>query len=264
MKVMTFNLRVENGNDGVNCFDNRKEKIVSVIRREAPDLIGFQEANDRMLDFISEQLPGYVFLGHGRDKDYCGEGAPIAYRRERFYLHSFREEWLSPDPDAPGSRFQGIGQSNCPRVLTGAQLLDRRAGKLFSFLNTHLDHHKGIVQTLECVRILERIHAEGLPYVLTGDFNVTPDSEAIALLLSDARLPKMTDATEKIPGSFHFFGQWKEKPVKIDYIFTDLPVDPEASYAVPDEDGCGYFYSDHYALCAFPGTENEITEKESD
>ncbi len=264
MKVMTFNLRVENGNDGINCFENRKEKIVFVIKRENPDLIGLQEVNDRMLDFLSERLPEYVFLGHGRNEDYSGEGTPLAYRKNRFCLHFFREEWLSPEPDTAGSRFQGIGQSNCPRVLVGARLYDRKSRKLFSAFNVHLDHHKGIVQTLECTRILERIRATGLPYVLTGDFNVTPDSEAIALLLSDSGTPKMTDATAKIPGSFHSFGKQRENPLKIDYIFTDFPVNPDASYAVPDDDACGYFYSDHYALCAFPDSENDKTEKESD
>ena len=39
LKIMTFNLRVRVESDGVNCFDNRREKIFSVIDSEKPDLI---------------------------------------------------------------------------------------------------------------------------------------------------------------------------------------------------------------------------------
>ena len=56
IKVMTFNLRVKAIVDGANCFDFRKNKILKVIREEAPDVIGFQEANDEMLAFLKESL----------------------------------------------------------------------------------------------------------------------------------------------------------------------------------------------------------------
>ena len=43
MKVVTFNIRCDYGQDGLNEFANRKELILGKINQEKPDIIGFQE-----------------------------------------------------------------------------------------------------------------------------------------------------------------------------------------------------------------------------
>ena len=43
MKVVTFNIRCDYGQDGLNEFANRKELILRKINQEKPDIIGFQE-----------------------------------------------------------------------------------------------------------------------------------------------------------------------------------------------------------------------------
>ena len=43
VSIMTFNIRYDNPNDGVNVFENRKPLIKKFLDREKPDLIGFQE-----------------------------------------------------------------------------------------------------------------------------------------------------------------------------------------------------------------------------
>ena len=48
MKIVTFNLRMENPDDGPHRFLHRREAIVARIRREAPDILGFQEALPEM------------------------------------------------------------------------------------------------------------------------------------------------------------------------------------------------------------------------
>ncbi|MBQ1230157.1 MAG: endonuclease, partial [Clostridia bacterium] len=70
MKIMSFNIRVRVEHDGANCLDFRREKLISVIRKEAPDVIGFQEVQDASLKWLSEALPEYTFLGYGRDQHY--------------------------------------------------------------------------------------------------------------------------------------------------------------------------------------------------
>ena len=138
IKVMTFNMRISTPVDGDNWFRNRKPKIAEVIRRENPDIIGFQEVNEEMQDFLTETFPEYIILGHGRKENYSWEGTPIAFRKSRFLLHTFRERWLSLEEDLPGSRLHGMGQSDCPRVLICAELIDRTNYKPFSFYNGYL------------------------------------------------------------------------------------------------------------------------------
>ena len=44
LKVMSFNIRYNNPNDGEHAWPNRKNRVASVIRFHGADLIGMQEA----------------------------------------------------------------------------------------------------------------------------------------------------------------------------------------------------------------------------
>jgi endonuclease/exonuclease/phosphatase family metal-dependent hydrolase len=248
MKVMTFNLRIRTKSDGENMFDFRQDRIVNVIRNEAPDVIGFQEASCYMADVLQKQLPEYYFLAHGREADYHGEAPLIAYRWDRFFLHSFEQEMLSLEPQKNGTRIEGIGQSECPRAFACAELICKENSKRFAFCNVHTDHIDQTVVFAECVMLMQNLGRRELPFVLTGDFNATPDTLAIKMVNGTAEAMGTVDATSKIETSFHGYGKRQEN-LKIDYIFTNLPTDPSESYAVPNpKEG---FYSDHFALCAY-------------
>lgn len=250
IKVMTFNLRIRVINDGKNYFDFRTDKIKCVIDSEQPDLIGFQEANDHMADWLKATLSNYVILGHGRNEHYKGEGTYVAYRKDRFELHGFREEWLSLFPNRPGSRFEGLDQSSCPRVFSRADLIHKDSKAPFAFYNIHTDHKGEKVRLLECSFLMRDVVSTSAPFVIAGDFNALPDSDSIRLILSTSSELGTVDATRFIRGSFHGF-RGDVGANKIDYIFTNLPTDPHRSYGVADDDACGHYYSDHNALCAF-------------
>ena len=59
---------------------------------------------------------------------------------------------LSQTPYVPGSRYKE--QSSCPRTATEAVFEDIKSGRVFRFINTHLDHigaqarEKGLIQIL--------------------------------------------------------------------------------------------------------------------
>ena len=48
MRIVTFNLRVEAAEDGINRFFLRQGMIIDKIRRELPEVLGFQECGDAM------------------------------------------------------------------------------------------------------------------------------------------------------------------------------------------------------------------------
>ena len=251
LKVMTFNLRVPAEVDGPNQFHLRQEKIIALIERETPDVIGFQEAVDCSFDLLKERLSNYYVLGHGRDGQYHGEGAPIAFRKDVFSLCGFRQEWLSLTPGVPASRLVGLDQSKCPRVYACAELVHRDGDKPFAFYNVHSDHRGELAKVVESTILMRDIASNPYPFVLTGDFNAQPDAASIAQILKTNGILGTVDATAQVKDSFHGFGRENFTPVKIDYIFTNLPTDPAESYAVADDNSCGHYYSDHNALCAF-------------
>ena len=230
IKVCTFNLRINNAGDGINRFDNRVDRICSVIRRERPELIGFQEGNEYMLE-----------------KDYSGESASVAILKGRFKVISVENFWLSHTPDVAGSSFGG-DQSKCPRITTSVLLYNKDSGNVFRFCNTHLDHKGKNARLLGARQICEHLEKHPEPFVLTGDFNALPESDVIGYVREFCHEGKATrDLTENIPGSFHGFGT-REVPSKIDYIFTDA--EAKCAYAVSEGEIDGIYVSDHDPLFA--------------
>lgn len=246
VKVMSFNIRCRVPADGNNFQDLRREKMLATIRREQPDLIGFQEVQEISYAWLQEVLPEYVFLGHGRDAGYRGEFAPLAYRKDRFYLHAFREKWLSFRDSDPASRLEGLDQSNCPRVYCCAELIHKDCQTPFAFFNIHTDHKGPTARTVECAQMLLDANRCGLPYVMTGDFNAQPEEDCIRMILAAGA----KDLCAESGGTFHGFGRLST-PTKIDYIFTNMDGNTAEAYAVADDDSCGCYYSDHNAVCAY-------------
>lgn len=248
LKFMTFNLRVDHAGDGINAFSCRFDRVVETIHKEAPCVIGFQEVTDGMRARLRDHLPGYTVQGCGREKDYHGEAMLIAYRTDEVELLSLDNLWLSPTPRVAGSTFGG-DQSGCPRMLTTALLKHSAWEKPFRFINTHLDHQGANARYLGAMELVQLISQYGEKFVLTGDFNATPDAPEIRLITSALADRHAVDCTACLGGTFHNFGRIApEHYEKIDYIFTDGCC--RNAYIVPDEPVAGQYYSDHFALCA--------------
>lgn len=126
-------------------------------------------------------------------------------------------------------------------------------GKEYFALNTHLDHI-GVVARREGVSlILDRVNelSDGLPVIVTGDFNAEPESDVIKHM-TDAENPKHLQDTRLMSPivygpswSFHDFGKipYDKRPL-IDYVFVrnDLKV---LRYGVLAETEGSEFLSDH-------------------
>ena len=249
LKIMSFNLRVDNTGDGINSFTNRFHRVVEVLEQEKPDLVGFQEVTQGMRDRLRDQLPGYTVQGCGREKNYHGESMLIAYRTDAVELISLENIWLSPTPHVAGSTFGG-DQSPCPRMFTSALVKHNDIPAPFYFINTHLDHVGAEARYLGAMQLVQYVSAHKEHFVMTGDFNATPDAREIGLITKALECRSAVDCTAELGPTFHNFGRLPmEKRVKIDYIFTDGRC--ESSYVVEDTPVEGQYYSDHNAVCAF-------------
>lgn len=250
LKVMTFNLRIDLPADGINTFSNRTEKIRRMLLSESPDIIGTQEVNESMLTWVEQALGDkYISVGTGRQKDFSGEGARIFYDFKKFALLRLETKWLSETPDVPESRYS-VDQSDCPRVYTLAEFVERNTRTVFRVINVHLDHKGEAAKLCGAVQLMQRIAAENASFpmktVLTGDFNALPDSPTVKTVRAH-----LSDLTENLAGTFHGFGRLSPQDRrKIDYIFSDAPAAKNACL-VPDEPQDGVYVSDHFPVCAF-------------
>jgi len=247
MKLVTFNIRCDYGQDGINNFSNRKKLILDKINKEKPDIICFQEVLPHIAHWLREVLKEYYVVGLGRDETFGGEQTSIAYRWASFQLADFEVFWLSPTPKLPGSRY--IDQSTCPRICTMALFHEESSGKLFRILNLHLDHEGEQARELAVKQVLGKLEEEDaallVPTIITGDFNAEPGSrEMKALKVSE----EFTDITSGVGGTFHDFGRLEKEEI-IDYIFTSRHFTCVHIERWEDTDE-GVYLTDHYPVCA--------------
>ncbi len=241
LKIMSFNLRVDNAGDGINAFTNRFDRVIETILKESPDIIGFQEVTDGMRARLRDHIPGYTVQGCGREKNYHGESMLIAYRTADVELISLENVWLSHTPAIPGSTYGG-DQSPCPRMFTAARLKHNRVAEPFLFINTHLDHWGATARLLGASQLAQYITTRAGVTILTGDFNATPEAPEMQMLAA-----LLHDTTAGLGGTFHNFGRLAPADtVKIDYIFANVPA--IRAYAVEDVPVDGQYYSDHNAV----------------
>lgn len=250
MKIATFNIRCDYGQDGPNNFSCRQPLILRRLAAEQPDIIGFQEVLPHVQRWLRTALPGYTVLGCGRSRDYADEAVTLAVRNDTAEILSLDTFWLSPTPRLPGSRYPV--QSICPRTCAAAVIYLREWETPIRVYNTHLDHEGAPAREQGLRQILARIRRDRaelpMPAVLMGDFNATPGAPELAPLREPSSFP-LRDITADIPLSFHNFGLGQEPSGKIDYLFAGGGLRPERVRCWTDEEN-GVFLSDHYPICA--------------
>lgn len=255
--VMTFNLRYDNPGDGPNAWPLRKDMAAATILFHKADIVGMQEALRGQISDLETLLPGYAWIGVGRDdgKD-GGEFNPVFYSRQRLRVAEQATFWLSATPEAVGSRgWDGA----CNRLVTWAKFDEIASGRSFYVFNTHFDH-VGVVARRESAGLLLRriaaIAGNG-PAVVTGDFNCPPSGEPYRILVAgvegaspllDAR---SASATPLYGGSRSFNGF---KPITgpgeiIDHIFVRGGLSVARSGVIADT-WDGRFVSDHFPVLA--------------
>lgn len=249
IKVMTFNLRVDNAGDGVNSFTNRRDRVLDMLAATKPDIIGFQECTHHMRAYLEEHMPAYAFVGCGRERDYQGESMAIAFLKQSFAVVSIENFWLTATPHVAGSVLGG-DQSACPRMATVALLYSFEADKEICVCNTHLDHQGPIARQIEAALVCAKLDAYVQPVILMGDMNAKPDAPEIGMIKAAMFSRGARDVTEDVGGTFHNFGRISpDRYAKIDYIFTSGPCTHCA--IIPDDvDKQGLYYSDHFAIMA--------------
>jgi len=187
-KVITYNIKNDYQKTGENNWNSRKAAMVQLLNHYAPDIFGVQEALNNQLEYLDSSLVDYSYFGVGRD-DAKQRGEYCAI----FFLT--------------------FGLFQC-----------KETNQKFWLFNTHFDHI-GVKARVESVKLIikkiNELNTEGLPVILIGDFNLTPDQKPIQLLqenFSDAFL------TTKTPfygpeGTFNGFTN-RKLDKRIDYCFV--------------------------------------------
>jgi len=249
LKVMSYNIRMGVAKDGTNSWEYRYPATALMLKDQMPDVFGVQEAFNFQIEFIEENFTDYDSFGVGRDNGKSeGEFMSIFWNKKTVKMIKGGTFWLSETPEKPSMGWDAA----CKRTATWALMKDKNTGKLFYFVNTHLDHRGAEARRKGLELIVSRIdeiNPKGYPMILTGDFNIKPDNEALVGLeqrMQSAR--KIAPKTDN-NATFNNWGKAKSDMV-IDYIYVSgFSACPEY-HTITEKYGTWKYVSDHYPIYA--------------
>lgn len=221
-KIMTFNIRYDNPNDGIDQWANRKSEVVKLVKHYEPEILGIQEGLSNQVRYLEKQLATYARIGVGRDdgKDK-GEFSAIYYNDKKLTLLKSATFWLSETSEKISVGWDASMERICTYGLFEIKSSNQ---KIFIF-NTHYDH-KGKIARKESSKIIlskvNEINEHNYPVILMGDFNAEPHEEPIKIIMKDfddgSKLTK--DGIYGPKGTFIGFQKDTAAKKRIDYIFT--------------------------------------------
>lgn len=249
INIITYNIRYNNPDDGVNAWPNRAQNVKALVKFHDADLLCVQEALPEQFDALLKNS-NFDVVGVGReDGKRKGEFAAIYFDKDRFTKKDGGTFWLSETPDVPSKGWDAA----LNRVCSWVRLYDRLNKKEFLVFNTHYDH-KGVKARIESAKLIKQKIQQitpALPVVFTGDLNVTPETEAISTIksfLTDAK--EISRETPYGPnGTFNDFDFNSDLPNRIDYIFVNKGFKVQKFAVLTDSKDKRYF-SDHLPVFA--------------
>jgi endonuclease/exonuclease/phosphatase family metal-dependent hydrolase len=183
LKVMTFNIRYDNPDDGENAWAVRKNYVSEIIKKNNIDILGIQEGLKNQVDYLAKELNDYGRIGIGRDDGKeAGEYSAVFYKKKRFDKLESNTFWLSQTPEKPGLGWDAV----CNRIVTWGKFKDKNNGRIFYIFNTHFDHMGMTARKNSAQLIKKRIDSlcSGEPVIITGDFNSSVNSEPYRIITS--------------------------------------------------------------------------------
>jgi len=237
--VATYNLRQANREDSLNGngWGQRAPYIAKLALFHGFDIFGTQEGFYGQLQDLKHLLPGYEYIGAGRDDGKKrGEYSAIFYRAGRFQLLDSGNFWLSEDQTKPNLGWDAA----YVRICSWGKFREISTGLTFVYFNLHMDH-KGTKAREESAKlILKKIQEmpRDMPVILTGDFNVDQFSPSYRLLNTSGILRDSHDKAafiyEPVAGTFNAFSPDNSPVGRIDHIFLTHHFSV-LKYGIPDD-----------------------------
>ena len=222
------------------------------------DIVGMQEPDTMMVNTLFKTLEGrYGWVGKVETSELTSSGFiplnPIFYKVDRFEVLEHDIIWFAHAPGTVGYDSWGM------RLCNYAKFRDKRNGMEFYVFNSHFDHRGQEAKEYSSVVLLDKVMelANGLPVVLTGDFNMDEKTPGYAKLVeSDI----VNDAMLALPASKRENAQYfsmanyrpKEKITKnglhIDHVFYTPANSKVLSWKLILDSYDGVYGSDHLPI----------------
>ena len=227
--IATYNIRQMNDGDvkAGNGWSVRAPHVAQLVQFHDFDIFGTQEGFKSQLEDLKSLLPGYDYIGVGRDNGADeGEHSAIFYDTQKFSVLDHGDFWLSETPEKPGLGWDAV----CVRICTWGHFRHNESGREFLYFNLHMDHvgKKARVESANLVK--KRLTELGatLPMFLSGDFNVDQFSPSYAAIVEGELLDDSHDKAKMVyetTGTYNGYSAEKYTKSRIDHIFVSPQVE---------------------------------------
>lgn len=227
--VASYNLRQLNDGDtkAGNGWSRRCPVLGELIRYHEFDIFGTQEGFKSQLEDLKGELPGYDYIGVGReDGKEEGEHSAIFYRKDMFTLLDHGDFWISETPDKPGLGWDAA----CPRICSWGKFRHNESGREFVMFNLHMDHvgKKARVEGAKLVRSRIDNFGKDCPAFVTGDFNVDQTSPSYRTITAGGDLKDSYEVARlryALNGTFNNYETDNYTDSRIDHVFVTPDVE---------------------------------------
>ena len=224
LQVGSYNIRYENKGDSLkgNGWGQRLPIIAQQILFHDLEIFGTQEGYIGQLEGMKALLPGYEYIGVGRDDGkQAGEHSAIFYKTEVFDLLDHGDFWLSPTPDVPSKGWDAA----LNRICTWGHFRIKATRQELYYMSLHMDHI-GVQARMESAKlVVEKIKeiCGGKPVVLTGDFNVDQNNPIYRVFTGSGILSDSYEICEiryALDGTANGFDPNSFTNSRIDHVFV--------------------------------------------
>ena len=243
IKAISFNIRCADDENG-NSVIERAPRLFAVTTPYDADVIGFQEYTPLWEESIDKYFcDKYEFFNKYRTDTGWIESAPILWKKEKFDCVQRGYFWFSDTPEVMSG---GWDEEKHNRICLYVILKDKKEGKTFAFMNTHLGF--GEENQVKSVRLIHQYMEKlsAYPTFIVGDFNMTPTSRPYAEMIKKAS--DVNELTVKDRRStYQGYDAQNDFDEHIDYCFIDRNIKPVV-FKIIDELVENKFPSDHYGI----------------
>ncbi len=207
IKIMTWNIH-----NGVGIDDEYDlNRITTIIKRNQPDIVGLQEVEEDMAEYIADELNMEYFFGADFDDD---EGNAIL---SKYPIEDVEILYLSPD--------------NSRSLIRANLIIDSEIWYLFIIHLTLRPTEDNLRQTEQILSKVLKGYSKHV--ILMGDFNFGPDSDQYEKIMNYENI-EFVDTYRYLNEDRGLTFRTNYLFRRIDYIFcsSDLkPINSEAIYS---------------------------------
>ncbi len=274
ISVMSYNIEVYDKDHGTKWNGRTPGKALDTVLAEAPDIVGFQEVNDKWDEYLADAAAsgGYTRLEGSYSGKYSWEKNEIFFKTSKFTLISEGTKTFksaATQLHVPNTEGADEDLDTIERIFHYAVLREKSSGKKILVVNTHLHYGKtgseaqeeDKLRRYEIRTLLAWLQTQTATYpnqIVLGDTNAYFRSKnggkASMDLFSDAGFQR-TSATAEVKydvgGTLVKSSYSTREEYVFDYILTKGNIDTAYYTVIPNPiDVDGRYPSDHIPVLA--------------